>query len=63
MEPEDLMKKSNTKIVKQRNVPRSKIGMGDYDGTAIKQKIGRPISIMTETPAKIKKGKPPKALA
>ena len=52
-----------TKGIKQRNTPTSKIGMGDYNGTAIKQKMARPISIMTETPGKMKKGKPPKALA
>jgi hypothetical protein len=58
------MQKSNTKIVKQHNTQRSKTGMGDYNGTAIKQKVGRSISIMTETPAKKKTmGKPPKALA
>ena len=57
------MKSQNTKIVKQHNTQRSKIGMGDYNGTAIKQKIGRPISIMTENPAKKKMGKPPKSLA
>lgn len=49
--------------VKQRNTPQSKIGMGDFNGTAIKQKMGRPISVMTENPAKMKKGKLPKALA
>ncbi len=49
--------------IKQRNTPTSKIGMGDYNGTAIKQKVGRPISIMTENPAKMKKGKPPRSLA
>ena len=49
--------------VKQRNTPKSKIGMGDYNGTAIKQKMARPISVMIETPAKMKKGKTPKALA
>jgi len=58
------MQKSSIKTkIKQRNTPQSKIGMGDYNGTAIKQKIGRPISIMTETPAKKKMGKPPRALA
>jgi hypothetical protein len=57
------MQKSSTKIVKQHNTQRSKIGMGDYNGTAIKQKMARPISIMTETPAKKKMGKPPKSLA
>jgi len=57
------MQKLNTKGVKQHNTGRSKIGMGDYNGTAIKQKVGRPISIMTENPAKMKRGKPPKSLA
>ena len=57
------MQKLNTKGVKQHNTSRSKIGMGDYNGTAVKQKMGRSISIMTETPAKIKNGKPPRALA
>lgn len=56
------MKNLNTKI-KQRNTPTSKIGMGDYNGTAIKQKVSRAISIMTENPAKMKRGKPPKSLA
>lgn len=60
---EALMKKSNTKIVKQHNTARSKVGMGDFHGTAIKQKVGRSISIMTENPAKIKNGKPPRSLA
>jgi hypothetical protein len=49
--------------IKQHNTGSSKIGSGDYYGTGVKQKIGRPISIMTETPAKKKMGKPPKALA
>lgn len=57
------MKNTNIKIVKQRNTPQSKTGMGDYNGTAIKQKMARPISIMTENPAKKKMGKPPRALA
>jgi hypothetical protein len=49
--------------VKQRNTPQTKVGMGDYNGTAIKQKMGRPISVMTENPAKKKMGKAPKSLA
>lgn len=58
------MKTRNTKTCKENHVSRSKNGMGDFGGVAIKQKVGRPISIMTETPSKNKKtGKPPKALA
>lgn len=56
------MKNLSTKV-KQRNTPKSKVGMGDYNGTAIKQKMARPISIMTESPAKMKKGKVPRSLA
>lgn len=37
--------------------------MGDYNGIAIKQKMGKSISIMTEIPAKMKKGRTPRALA
>ena len=59
-----LMKSQKlTSNVKQRNTPQSKIGMGDYLGTGVKQKMGRSISIMTESPAKKKMGKPPRSLA
>lgn len=59
----DLMKNRSIKPVKQSHTSRSKSGMGDYHGTGIKQKIGRPISVMMENPSKTKKGKPPRALA
>ena len=60
---EVLMKSQNTKTVKQRNTSKSKTGMGNFGGTAIKQKMGRSISVMTETPSKMTKGKPPRSLA
>lgn len=55
------MKKS--KPFRPSHTSASKIGAGDYQGQAVRQKIGRAISIMTETPAKSRKMKPPKSLA
>ena len=56
--------KTPSKPIKQAHTARTKTGSGDFYGQAIKQKMGRPISIMTQTPAKKKSMKtPPKALA
>ena len=42
----------------------SKMGMGDYYGTGVKQKVGRIVSNFDSAPVSNKKmGKPPKSLA
>ncbi len=52
------------KTVKQHNTSRSQIGMGDFYGTGMKQKVGRTKDIMTEKNLTKKQMKsPPKSLA
>lgn len=53
-----------TKGSKQRNVPNTKIGTGDFYGTGVKNKVGKSIrnSIVPKIGNKTV-GKPPKSLA
>jgi hypothetical protein len=52
------------KPLKNAHTSNSKVGMGDYYGTAIKQKVGRARDVMGITPMKASKlKKPPKSLA
>lgn len=56
-----MMKKAKTK---QAHTSQSKIGMGDYYGSAIKQKVGRAIDVMgSKSLSSRKLSKPPKSLA
>ncbi len=49
---------------KQRNVPNSKIGTGDFYGTGVKNKMGKSIYNSMEPKMGNKKlGTPPKSLA
>lgn len=60
------MKKINSpvKSIKQSHTSKSKIGMGDFLGQAVKQKVGRAQDIMLEKPMTKKQMKsPPKSLA
>ena len=54
-----------TKPNKEWHVPNTKLGMGDYYGTGIKQNVGRmredSMSVFASTPKNLKK--PPKSLA
>lgn len=53
----------NPKPIKQAHTSKSKVGMGDYLGQAIKQKVGKPKQLMMNLDVKPKKMKPPKSLA
>lgn len=56
------MKKA--KGLKSAHTSNSKIGMGDYYGTGIKNKMGRTREVIGVKPLSMKKlGKPPKSLA
>ena len=52
------------KALKQAHTPNTKIGMGDYYGTAVKQPLGKMregLGMIPVTPKKL--GKPPRSLA
>ena len=52
------------KIHKESHVSPTKFGMGDSYGTGIRNKIGRSIDVMGQSPLSNKKiKKPPKSLA
>ncbi len=52
------------KPIKQAHTPKSQIGMGDYYGTGVKNKVGRVREIIgTDKISNKKLGKPPKSLA
>lgn len=60
------MKKAKTKIkgLKQAHTSNSKIGMGDYTGTGVRNPIGRSLDIMGQKIIKQKSlKKAPKSLA
>ncbi len=53
-----------TKALKNAHTSNSKIGVGDYYGTGIRNPIGRMVDNYTDSPKSVqKKGKPPKSLA
>jgi hypothetical protein len=52
------------KANKESHVPNTKLGMGDYYGSGIRQKVGRVRDSFEDTPIGSKKlGKAPKSLA
>jgi len=59
------MKNTKVKTPMNAHTPKTKIGMGDYYGTGIRQKFGRmredSMGMMDVTPEKLKK--PPRSLA
>lgn len=59
------MKSKGMKGLKNAHTPNTQIGMGDYYGQAIKQKVGRmrsdSLSFSAPSPKKVKN--PPKSLA
>lgn len=57
------MKNPSRKPILQSHTSRSKIGMGDHYGSAIKQNIGRTRSSMMDIPNKSKAKKKPVTLA
>jgi hypothetical protein len=58
------MKKGSPKALKSAHTSNSKIGMGDYYGSGVKQKMGKvKEGLGTSSMSPKKLGKPPKSLA